>query len=108
MTKNEIAMDNAIDYSDWHDVKRCIRQIISCQYAAEAGNMTAAVIYTDILSTFDSLSNRQRQCIKLVMLQGYTIEDAAVRLDISHQCVADHIKTACQRISYILEDVNHD
>jgi len=107
MTKNEIAMDNAIDYNDWHDIKRCIRQIDKLQHTAEAGNMTAAVIYTDILSTFRRLSIRQKQCIKLVMLQGYTIEDAAVRLDISHQCVADHIKTACQRISYILEDINH-
>lgn len=108
MTKNEIAMDNAIDYNDLHDIKRCIRQIDKLQHTAEAGNMTAACIYTDIIGTFKRLSIRQRQCINLVMLQGYNIEDAAVVLNISHQCVADHVKTACQRISYILEDVNHD
>ena len=108
MTKNEYAMDNAIDYGKWQNIKKCIRSLDQLQSAAEAGNMTAAVIYADIVSTFDSLSNRQRQCISLVMLQGYTIQEAAVMFDITHQCVADYIKHACKKISYLLESDNDD
>jgi DNA-directed RNA polymerase specialized sigma24 family protein len=102
MTKNEIALDNAIDYASWQDIKQCIRQLGRLQHAAEAGNMTAACIYADIISTFERLSNRQRQCISLVMLQGYTIQEAAVKLGITHQCVADYIKKSCKRISFLL------
>lgn len=103
MTKNEIALDNAVDYSKWQDVKQCIRQLGRLQHTAEAGNMTAACIYADVISTFNKLSNRQRQCISLVMLQGYTIQETAVKLGITHQCVADYIKNACKRISFLLD-----
>jgi DNA-directed RNA polymerase specialized sigma24 family protein len=108
MTKNEIQMANAINYGDWRDIKKCLRSLDQLQSAAEAGNMTAAVIYTDIVSAFKSLSGRQKQSIKLVMLQGITIQEAAVKLDITHQCVADYIKNACKKISYILVDENDD
>lgn len=108
MTKNEIQMDNAIIYDDWRDIKKCLRSLDQLRTAAEAGNMTATAIYADIVSCFKNLSKRQKQSIDLCMLQGLTIQEAAVIMDITHQSVADYIKNACKKISYILAGEDDD
>lgn len=47
-----------------------------------------------IAAWYDSLTDKQRQAVRLCWIEGYTQQEAAEGLGITHQAVADRLATA--------------
>ena len=102
LTKREKQLDELYPMDTYDGVYALLDRI---HYVREArfarGDYAACTLLLDLDSSIENagLTDRQRQVIDLIFEQDLTQVDAAKRLGISQQGVADHLKNAITNIA---------
>jgi RNA polymerase sigma-70 factor (ECF subfamily) len=79
-----------------------VRQALTLHYPSPLEILTQKELRTALWSAIDTLPARRREALVLVRIQGFSLDEAAQRMGLSRQTVANHISLALEDLEEIL------
>jgi RNA polymerase sigma-70 factor (ECF subfamily) len=68
--------------------------------------LTQKELRTALWTAIDALPARRREALVLVRIQGLSLDEAAQRMALSRQTVANHISLALENLEELLREVD--
>jgi RNA polymerase sigma factor (sigma-70 family) len=109
--KNERKLDDTYSLSSVDGIKKLLEDI---PYLGERryfeGDFDACNILVDLAHAIeiaivcDRLTEKQRQAMKLIYIEGYTCEEAGEKMGISDTTVYQHAEKACEKLALMFAD----
>lgn len=102
MTNQEYALLNFVDYTSIANLRGLYKNLNKFKIAAEAGNTTAQCVVIDLMDALVQLDLKQQNYLQLVLIEGYTLWEVAVKYDKSSSGISWSITQALCIISKYL------